>query len=133
MTNDIVSLDVTTVSHPDVSIVTVAGEIDLCTSPRLEIELTTTDPDLPLIADLGSVTFCSAGGLGLLEAANDHHARRSDPLSRGGVAVLTRQPAVLRPLRLLGLERKLTVVATMGQARAWLGLPPRPALAAGLR
>lgn len=124
---------ITTYVHPDVSIVFAAGAIDLDAASRLAVELATADPGLPLIADLRAVTFCSAGGLGLLEAAHDRHARRDDLLERGGFAVLTRQPAVLRPLQLLGLREKLTVVATMAQARAWLGLPPLPSPAVELR
>ncbi len=120
-------------SCSDVTVLTVVGDLDLCSSPRLEIELSTADPGLPLIVDLREVTFCSAGCLGLLEVAHASRAVLGTSHARAGFAVLIRHQAVLRPLRLLGLHQVLVVAAMMEQARVWLGLPPQPIPAAELR
>ncbi|UOZ03340.1 STAS domain-containing protein [Amycolatopsis sp. WQ 127309] len=121
---------IVTHTHPDLTVVTVTGVLDLFTVPHLEVELSTAAFGLPLIVDLREVSFCCAECIGLLEVTYEHRAGLGDPLSRNGVAVLTGQRAVLRPLQLLGVDRKLIVATTMERARAWLGLPEQPAMAA---
>ena len=67
-----------------------------------------------VIADLGAVTFCSCRGLSVLMAAD-----RTAHLAEVPFTVLAHRRAVLRPLRLLGLDRTLDV-------RLGTGLVPLP-------
>ncbi|SEF37760.1 anti-anti-sigma factor [Amycolatopsis pretoriensis] len=70
--------------------------------------------------DLAEVAFCSSGGLSvLLDAITEAHAR--------GIpcAVIATQRAVVRPIRLLHLDRVLPLHSDRADAEAWLSLVAR--------
>ncbi|MFJ7212756.1 STAS domain-containing protein [Amycolatopsis sp. NPDC098790] len=106
----------------DAATVTVSGDLDLATTPglrdRLDVELKSRPS--ALIIDLEGVGFCSSGGLSaLLEAATNAHAR--------GIpcAIIATQRAVIRPIKLLQLDRVLPLHADRAEAETWLGLVAR--------
>lgn len=59
----------------DLTLVTVSGEIDICTAPALQAALSQVDDSAPVVVDLSDVTFMSAGGLGCLLDAQADGAR----------------------------------------------------------
>ncbi len=92
---------------------TVGGFVDLADDLLARWQTT-------MIINLTRVSFCSAGGLAvLLRLTSDAHSRGT-PL-----AILASQHAVLRPVRILGLQPVLPLHATLADAAAWLDLPPR--------
>ncbi|ADJ45391.1 anti-anti-sigma factor [Amycolatopsis mediterranei S699] len=106
----------------DASTVTVTGHLDLATTPRLRDQLDDALKSRPLalIIDLDAVGFCSSGGLSaLLEAVTNAHAR--------GIpcAIITTQRAVIRPIKLLQLDRVLPLHAGRTEAETWLALAAR--------
>ncbi|MFB9690527.1 STAS domain-containing protein [Amycolatopsis plumensis] len=106
----------------DASIVTVEGELDLATTPRLRNQLDAALKSRPtaLIIDLDAVGFCSSGALSaLLEAVTNAHAR--------GIpcAIVATQRAVIRPVKLLRLDRILPLHTDRAEAETWLALVAR--------
>ncbi|MGV9293532.1 STAS domain-containing protein [Amycolatopsis sp. NPDC003676] len=95
------------------TVVAVSGELDLRSTARLRAmlaeELALRPP--ALIADVSALTFCSVSGLEVLTDT----ARAADA---AGVAfaVVAGQRAVLRPLRILGLDREFRVVERLADA-----------------
>lgn len=113
---------VTVTTTTDASTVTVDGELDLATTPRLRDQLDHALKSRPtaLIIDLDAVGFCSSGALStLLEAVTNAHAR--------GIpcAIIATQRAVLRPITLLQLDRVLPLHADRSEAQTWLALLAR--------
>ncbi|MGW4397421.1 STAS domain-containing protein [Amycolatopsis nivea] len=98
--------DITVGSVGDSTVVAVSGDLDSSSAETFFEHTVTAIAQSPtgVIADLGAVTFCSCRGLSVLLAA-DHTAR----LAEVSFTVLARHRAVLRPLRLLGLDRTLDV------------------------
>ncbi|WP_410594842.1 STAS domain-containing protein [Amycolatopsis sp. lyj-23] len=113
---------ITVTTTVDATTVSVAGDLDLATTPRLRDRL---DEELKfrpaaLVIDLGAVGFCSSSGLSaLVEAVTGAHAR--------GIpcAIVTTQRAVVRPIRLLRLDRVLPLHADRAEAETWLALVAR--------
>ena len=81
-------------SQGDHTIVTLAGEIDLYTAPRLQSELgaalRSADPAL-VVVDMSGVEFCDSTGMNVLlaahrqardRAATSHSRRRARPSAR---------------------------------------------------
>ncbi|MFJ7216042.1 STAS domain-containing protein [Amycolatopsis sp. NPDC098790] len=95
------------------TVVTVTGDLDLARTDRLA-SLLCEELDLApraLVIDLTGLAFCSARGLGvLLEAVSV--ARAADV----PVAVVAEGRAVLRPVRVLGLEDALPLHRTLAEA-----------------
>jgi anti-sigma B factor antagonist len=89
----------------------VQGEIDLYTVPRLQRELSTVlaaaNPPRPvrLIVDLSGVDFCDSTGVNALLLAH-RQARESG----GGLELAAPRPAVRKILQVTGLETVFTVV-----------------------
>ena len=85
----------------------VAGEIDLYTAPRLHGELVTVlagDEPVRLVVDMSGVEFCDSTGMNVLLAA---HRRARE---HGGDLELTApRPAVRKILQVTGLESVFTV------------------------
>lgn len=113
---------VTVTTTADASTVTVAGDLDLATTPHLRDRLDAALKSRPpaLIIDLDAVGFCSSGGLSdLLEAVTNAHAR--------GIpcAIITTHRAVLRPIELLHLDRVLPLHTDRTEAETWLALVAR--------
>ena len=87
----------------DTTTVTVAGEIDLDTSPQLRHALTTTDTPHVRV-DLSDVPFMDSTGLGVLVAA---HKRATE---RGGtLVIICDDDRILRLFRITGLDAVLNL------------------------
>jgi anti-sigma B factor antagonist len=103
-----VELKVSSRAQGERTIVTVAGEIDLYTAPRLHSELATavSGEGLPrVLVDMTGVEFCDSTGMNVLLAA----LRRAR--ERGGELVLAGpRPAVRKILQVTGLESVFTVL-----------------------
>jgi len=101
-------------SQGDHTIVTLAGEIDLYTAPRLQSELVaamrSADPAL-VVVDMSGVEFCDSTGMNVLLAAH------RQACERGGDLVLAGPRAPVRKiLEVTGLASVFTVhddVATL--------------------
>ncbi len=98
-------------------VATVTGELEMATASvfigRLEAAL--AGGPVAVIADLSGVSFLASAGLnGLHQLGNHAHA--------AGVAfcVVSDRRAVLRPLHLTALDQRITIHATIHEARAWV-------------
>ncbi|MET9266429.1 STAS domain-containing protein [Amycolatopsis sp. NPDC004079] len=95
------------------TVVAVSAELDVRSTARLREVLAGEMALRPpaLIADVSALTFCSVSGLEVLTDA----ARAADA---AGIAfvVVAGQRAVLRPLRVLGLDREFRVVERLADA-----------------
>ncbi len=113
-------LTVTTTA--DAATVAVVGDLDLSSTARLHERL---DEELALrppalIIDLSGVGFCSSGGLSVLvNAVTSAHARGI------ACAVIASQRAVVRPVKLLLLDRILPIHVDRADAEEWLSLVAR--------
>jgi anti-sigma B factor antagonist len=103
-----VELKVSTWSQGDRTVVSVAGEIDLYTAPRLHGELFAVlagDNPVRLVIDMSGVEFCDSTGMNVLLAA---HRRAQE---QGGDLELAAPRATVRKvLQVTGLETVFTVV-----------------------
>ncbi|MGW4487333.1 STAS domain-containing protein [Amycolatopsis sp. NPDC004368] len=102
--------------------VTVRGDIDLTVTPRLA-ELLAVELELApaaLVIDLSEVPFCSSAGLSTLVEVHESARAAGVPC-----AVVTDQYGVLRPIRLLALDRVLRIHPTLRAARDWLEIAAR--------
>lgn len=90
----------------------VAGEVDLCSAPRLaaalDAALAADEPSGELVVDLAGVSFCDARGLAVLVEAH-HQALRADKR-----LVLAHPSAMLR--RLLAITGLAQVLCVEDQA-----------------
>src|SRR5919201_2553826 len=89
-------------SHP---IVTVSGEIDVATSPRLRTELIAlvTRGATDVTIEFGGVSFVDSSGLGVLVAI--YKRLRED--GKGTVHIVGAQPPVRKVFEITGLESAL--------------------------
>jgi anti-sigma B factor antagonist len=102
-----VELKVTTRSQGDHTVVSVHGEIDLYTAPRLQSELMTALSGSPvrLIVDMSGVDFCDSTGINVLLAAHRQARERGGELQLAGPGSATR-----KVLQVTGLESVFTVL-----------------------
>ncbi|MEJ8278639.1 STAS domain-containing protein [Pseudonocardia spirodelae] len=106
------------------TVLTVCGEVDTLTAPRLEValdELLALAPDgegRDLAVDLEGVTFLASSGLGVLI----HTARRASRDDRRLYVVATNR-AVLRPLEVTGSAQLFTVLADQDAIPGRDGVP----------
>ena len=102
-----VELKVTTRSQGDHTVISVAGEIDLYTAPRLQSELMAALNENParLIVDMSGVGFCDSTGINVLLAAHRHARERGGELQLAGPGSATR-----KVLQVTGLESVFTVL-----------------------
>ena len=102
-----VELKVTTRSQGDHAVVSVSGEIDLYTAPRLQSELMTALSRSParLIIDMSGVEFCDSTGINVLLAAHRQARERGGELQLAGPGSATR-----KVLQVTGLETVFTVL-----------------------
>ncbi|WP_244180895.1 STAS domain-containing protein [Amycolatopsis pretoriensis] len=112
----------TVTTTADAATVAVTGDLDLSSTARLQERLDEEISLRPaaLIIDLTAVGFCSSGGLSVLvTAVTNAHA--------GGIAcaVIASQRAVVRPIKLLLLDRVLPVHPDRADAEEWLSLVAR--------
>jgi len=103
------------------TVITVAGEVDIATAPRLGHHLTAlAGSGRPVIADLDQVSFIDAAGLRVLAAA----ARQAAAAGGGGLHVVSGRYQVRRVFALTGLDRQIPLARTLAGALA--GLPAGP-------
>ena len=102
-----VELKVTTRSQGDHTVVSVLGEIDLYTAPRLQSELMSALGSSParLIVDMSGVDFCDSTGINVLLAAHRHAREHGGELQLAGPGSATR-----KVLQVTGLESVFTVL-----------------------
>ncbi|MEO6082345.1 MAG: STAS domain-containing protein [Umezawaea sp.] len=96
-------------------IVRVAGEVDICTAPRLNAALSaaceSVQPKGALVVDLTGVTYFGSFGLSAVVIAHHRCQER-----RGTFLVVADDQLVLRPLRTSGLDRVFTIVRSTDEA-----------------
>jgi anti-sigma B factor antagonist len=102
-----VELKVSSRAQGEHVVLSLAGEIDLYTAPRLQSELTATlsgaEP-AQIVVDMSAVEFCDSTGMNVLLAA--HRLARE----RGGdLALAAPRPAVRKILEVTGLRSVFTV------------------------
>ncbi len=86
----------------DVTVISVAGELDLATAPQLHAYLVDSTASRPahLVLDLGRVTFLASRGISLLVQARNGSEGINGELHLTGV---TTNPRVHRVLQIAGL------------------------------
>jgi len=102
-----VELRVSSRSQGDHTIVTLAGEIDLYTAPRLQSELLaamrSAEP-AQVVVDMSGVEFCDSTGMNVLLAAHRQACERG-----GGLALAAPRAPVRKILEVTGLASVFTV------------------------
>lgn len=104
-----------TTCHDGVPVVTVTGEVDLCTVPALAAELAVQLERSPaaLVVDLSAVTFFDSTGV---HALLDVYRRSRD--RHVTVHVVVDRPIVVTTLQLTGLHALFTLHPTLPDALA---------------
>ncbi len=99
-----------------VSVVSVAGVIDMLTAPDLEKAISEAAKSSPaaVVVDMTGVEFLASAGMGVLIAAQDELAPDIK------LAVVAEGPATSRPLKLVGVTDVVDLYATLDQALAAL-------------
>jgi len=124
-----VELKVTSQPQGEYVVMSVHGEIDLYTVPRLHRELdnvlASADP-VRLIVDLSGVDFCDSTGVNVLLGA--HRKARE---KGGDLELASPRPAVRKILQVTGLETVFTVIDDVA-VLARGGDPPDPPRAGAL-
>jgi anti-sigma B factor antagonist len=115
-----VELNVSSRFHDDHTIVTISGEIDLYTAPRLHSELAALLAEgMParVVIDMSGVEFCDSTGMNVLLSC----LRRAR--ERGGeLEIADPKPAVRKILQVTGLDSVFTLVEDPDASR------PKPVL-----
>jgi anti-sigma B factor antagonist len=99
-----------------ISVVSVAGVVDMLTAPDLEKAIAEAAKSAPtaVVVDMTGVEFLASAGMGVLIAAQDD-------LSPGvKLAVVADGPATSRPLKLVGVTDVVDLYATLYEALAVL-------------
>ena len=103
-----VELNVSTRFHDDHTIVTISGEIDLYTAPRLHSELAAVLADgMParVVIDMSGVEFCDSTGMNVLLSCLRRVRERG-----GELEIASPKPAVRKILQVTGLDSVFTLV-----------------------
>lgn len=103
-----VELKVSTRSQGGRTIMSLGGEIDLYTAPRLHGELVTVlsgGAPAQIVVDMSGVDFCDSTGMNVLLAA---HRRARE--QGGDLELAAPRPAVRKILQVTGLESVFTVL-----------------------
>ena len=96
------------------TVITVAGEVDIATAPRLGHHLAAlAGSGRPVIADLDQVSFIDAAGLRVLAAA-----ARQAAAAGGSLHVVSGRYQVRRVFTLTGLDRQIPLARTLAGALA---------------
>lgn len=108
-----VELQISTTRKGDACVVSVAGEVDIYTSPALKTALAAaaTDGCSLLIVDLDGVGFIDSSGLGVLVGAL-RRAREAD----GDLRVVSGNDTVARILRITGLDQVFSLHSALDDA-----------------
>lgn len=109
------SLTVHTEERADVVVVSVAGELDMATAPRLQDQITDLleKGHVRLVFDLSELSFCDSTGLSVFV-----RARNSADEAGGVVRLAAPRRGVLRILEVSGLVEVLQTHATVDEAVA---------------
>ncbi|MHC9295582.1 STAS domain-containing protein [Mycobacterium sp. LTG2003] len=96
----------------EISVVSVAGTVDMLTAPQLEDAIGSAAKSSPtaVVVDLSAVDFLASAGMGVLVAA---HGDLSPEVK---VAVVADGPATSRPLKLVGIAEVVDLFATLDEA-----------------
>ncbi|HET7263668.1 MAG TPA: STAS domain-containing protein [bacterium] len=108
-------LDVAVRTNGDVTVVDVAGEVDLYTAPRLEEALTKAAGRTPplIVVNLGRTTYLDSTALRVLTAVFKRVRER-----RGEMAIAEVQPKIAKLFTLTGLDQVLPLYPTEREALA---------------
>ncbi|HTS99941.1 MAG TPA: STAS domain-containing protein [Streptosporangiaceae bacterium] len=101
-------LKVSTRSQGGRTVMSLGGEIDLYTAPRLHGELVTVlsaDTPVQIVVDMSGVEFCDSTGMNVLLAA---HRRARE--QGGDLELAAPRPAIRKILHVTGLESVFTVL-----------------------
>lgn len=100
-------LRVSSRSQGDHIVLSLAGEIDLYTAPRLQTELTAalagTKP-AQIVVDMSAVEFCDSTGMNVLLAAHRLASEKG-----GDLALAAPRPPVRKILEVTGLQSVFTI------------------------
>jgi anti-sigma B factor antagonist len=107
-------LDIKSDRNGDVCAVTLDGEIDVYTAPRLKEELVSVvESGCPnVIVDMEKVGFIDSSGLGVLVSAL-RRARERD----GVVRIVCTRDNILKIFRITGLDKVFPIFSDMDEAR----------------
>ena len=107
-------LDIRTERHPKQCEMTLRGEIDVYTAPKLKEELVAVIESgcANVVGDLEEVTFIDSSGLGVLVSAL-RRARERD----GAVRVVCSRENILKIFRITGLDKVFPVFSDIAEAR----------------
>ena len=96
----------------EISVVSVAGTVDMLTAPQLEEAIGAAAKSSPraVVVDLSAVEFLASAGMGVLVAAHDELSPAV------GFAVVADGPATSRPLKLVGIADVVGLYATLDEA-----------------
>jgi anti-sigma B factor antagonist len=103
-----VELKVSTRSQGSRTVMSLGGEIDLYTAPRLHGELVSVlsgDSPVQVVVDMSGVEFCDSTGMNVLLAA--HRKAREQG---GDLELAAPRPAIRKILQVTGLESVFTVL-----------------------
>lgn len=106
-------LDIKSERKDDVCGVTLEGEIDVYTAPRLKEELVSiVESGCPnVVVDMEKVGFIDSSGLGVLVSAL-RRARERD----GVVRIVCTRDNILKIFRITGLDKVFPIYSEMGEA-----------------
>ncbi len=109
-----------------VALVTVTGDVDVASAPRLaeHLDRTISAGRTYIVVDLEGVTFMDSTGLGVLVAR-----LKLLRVLGGSMRAVCTVPRILRLFDITGLDNVLPIDATLAESIATVeaALPPRPA------
>lgn len=94
-------------------IVSLGGEVDVHTAPRLDEELAraTGAGSRRVVVDLAGASFIDSTVVGVLLRAHERLGRDG-----GGLVLVSDDPRILRVFELTGLDRRLTIERSLAEA-----------------
>lgn len=108
-------LTITTATRSGAVVITVVGEVDLMTAPRLgaAVSQALQQPgDGPVVIDLSQVSFLASAGLQALLEAHAQANRAGEPLR----IVVDHQRPVILPIQVTGLDKVLRLYHSLDGA-----------------
>jgi anti-sigma B factor antagonist len=96
------------------AVLAVCGDLDILTAPVLADAISYAAAESPtgVIVDLTDVNFLASAGMSVLVTAHEEIA------AKAGFGVVADGPATSRPMRLVGLDRTITLYRTVDAALA---------------
>ncbi len=105
-----VELNVSSRYQGDHAIVTITGEIDLYTAPKLQTDLAAiiddAAPAARIVIDMSGVEFCDSTGMNILLSSLRHVRERG-----GELELAAPRPAITKILSVTGLDSVFTITA----------------------